>query len=281
MDIHDDKIMVITWNATPATREQIAKRIEQMNPNLETVSIIHTINHENVLIKNQETGDTQFAIYTNKMTSYCNLTAVIVRQLKKFPKCLRQNNSRGIGLEFGYYSFAGPDNKNGANMRNGVCKPLLRKPTIHSSTKQFQINTLIPIVTDMWKHLMELFPFHAEQALQRTPAEFRYPSDTGFSKVTVAHNNGTPYHYDKNNLHDSMTAILILCGEKTVDGGEQIIEYNGDAIVIKATNGLLIIGDYTRMKHAVLPILQGDRVAIIAYSMEKVYQYSLNDNSIS
>ena len=273
--IHNvDDYHVITWKAIPATKEEIAKRMKKKYPNLEAVNILYAIENTNAIIKNQETDDIQFVIQTNKMTLYNNLTKVIIDKLKTFPKCLRQNNSRGIGLEFGYYSFAGPDNKNGANMKNGVCKPLLRKPTHNSSTKQFQVDTLIPIVTDMWKHLIELFPIHAQQALNCTPTEFRYPSNTGFSKVTVAHNNGTPYHYDKNNLHDSMAAIFIMCGDETVHGGEQIIEYNGDAVIIKATHGLLIIGDYTRMNHAVFPILQGDRIAIIAYSMEKVYKYS-------
>ena len=91
--------------------------------------------------------------------------------------------------------MAGAVNKGGANMRNNVCKPLLRKPTLSHHTTQFQNTILKPIVNDMWKKAQELFPEQCNLALDRTPAEFRYPETTGFSKITVAHNNGTPYHY--------------------------------------------------------------------------------------
>lgn len=275
LELTSEKYRIVKWDGMNATDRMISKKMTPVYPNYKEVDILHEIDN-NTIIKNAATGEIHFIVETtelNKMDRYSHLANDIIIALNNFPKSLRQKNSRGIGLEFGYYSLAGPDNKNGANMKNKVCKPLLKKPTIHPSTITFQKDILIPLVTRMWERMTALFPTHSDFALTRTPVEFRYPSNTGFSKITVAHNNGTPYHYDKNNLHGAMTAILLLCDGK-VEGGEQIIESGGDAIVINTVNGLLIVGNYTYMKHAVFPILKGDRIAIIAYSMEKVYQYS-------
>lgn len=264
----------ILWDGKASSDIEISKHLKQIYPSMSDVNILHQI-CDNSIIRNQKTQEIQFIVQTsdvNGMNEYCTLVGDIINALKHFPKCLRQNNSRGLGLEFGFYSFAGPDNKNGANMQNGVCKPLLRKPTIHPKTQHFQNEILTPIAINMWNKTNEIFPEHCRLALDRTPEKYRYPKNTGFSKITVAHNNGTPYHYDKNNLHGSMTAILILCDDDVV-GGEQIIKSDRNAIIIKTVNGLLIIGDYTHMKHAVFPIINGNRIAIIAYSMEKVYQY--------
>ena len=273
-----EKYRVVKWNGVKATNKMTSKKIKkncEVYPNDKDVNILYEIN-DNTIIKNTTTDEVHFIIETtelNQMDKNRDLAKNIINALNKFPKSLRQKNSRGIGLEFGYYSLAGPDNKDGANMRNKVCRPLLKKPTIHPRTLTFQNDILIPLVECMWYRMTTLFPIHSDFALSRTPIEFRYPKNTGFSKITVAHNNGTPYHYDRNNLHGAMTAILILC-DGQVEGGEQIIESGGDAIIINTVNGLLIVGDYTYMRHAVFPILQGDRIAIIAYSMEKVYQYS-------
>jgi hypothetical protein len=33
-----------------------------------------------------------------------------------------------------------------------------------------------------------------------------------------------------------------------------------------------MIGDYTYLRHAVMPVLEGNRAVFIAYSLEKVFQ---------
>lgn len=275
------KTKTIEWGAIGASDDELSKNHPKTIPHLNDVNVLHSIGDEGdkVIIRNQDSKDVQFVISSSKnngMSKHCEINvSQLVDTLRNFPKTLVRANSRGLGLEFGFYCMVGAINKGGNNMRNGIPKPLLRKPTTHPKTQIFQNDTLIPILNDMWQKVEEYFPNHSKFALDRTPPEFRYPKNTGFSKVTVALNNGTPYHYDKHNLHGSMTAILILCDEGVI-GGEQIIEENGDAMVVKTTHGLLIIGDYTHMRHAVFPVLDGNRVAIIGYSMEKVYKYSKN-----
>ena len=63
---------------------------------------------------------------------------------KNFLKGLKKINSREIGLEFGFYCMAGASNKDKANMNNRIPKPLLRKPTTHKSTQDFQTKLLKP-----------------------------------------------------------------------------------------------------------------------------------------
>jgi hypothetical protein len=158
------------------------------------------------------------SVKTNGMEGFASRNIDMVREIMAFPKHLTRTNFRGKGLEFGYYCAVTKKNAGGKDMRNGVPKPELRRPTLHPKTKNFQAKTLTPIIEHMWGKLTEFIPAQAKLALERTPKEYRFPATTGFSKVTVALNNATPYHYDRNNLKGSMCAIFVICDDECVGG---------------------------------------------------------------
>ena len=148
--------------------------------------------------------------------------------------------------------------------------------TRNEKTKVFREGVLEPLLEEMWNKLKARFPAHAQHSCAMTPEEFSYPSRTGFAQVTMAHNNPTRWHYDAGNAPGTMTCIYILTDGEPIEGGEQVLKngFGDDAVVIESCNGLLIMGDYTCHLHAVLEVLRGNRMVVIAYSHAAIAVYS-------
>jgi len=257
---------IVNWTATGANDEMLKRKNVKEEADLTKLEIFATIDDEfqTTIIGNSFHISQNHSIHKEDF----------LNDLKSLPKSVAKYNSRGLGVEFGFSTLPGRGrSKTDCEYRNGICEPFLRTSTTHKSTQDFQANQLHRILKHMWEKLVETYPEKAQLALDKTPEKYRYTKNTGFSKITVALNNPTPFHYDKNNLKKSMTAIYIIT-DGECEGGEQVLEESGEAVVIKSHNGCLIIGDYTYFRHAVLPVLKGNRGVVIAYSMESISQYS-------
>ena len=261
---------VMTWNANGAPDNILSKRQQKHDLTLiNDLNVIKVINNESITIENSLR--TTFDVTQNAIKQD---TSGLIDEVFKLPKSIAKRNSRGLGIEFGFSTLPG-SGRGKANMeyRNGICQPYERAGNNHPKTQFLQNKFIKPLVQEMWDITNKTFPIESNIALTRTPTRHRYVHETAWSKVTIACNNPTPFHYDCKNMKGTMTAIYIVTDDEC-EGGDQIITEDLDAVVIKATHGCLIIGDYTRFYHAVTPVIKGNRIAIIAYSMQDIYEYS-------
>ena len=259
----------IQWSAKGASNEHLRKKHPKKEASLEGLVVLATLDSSHPC-----THINDSFIITHGHIQHHN---TLISEVKSLPKTVAKHNSRGLGIEFGWSVLPGYGRgKADVEYRNGICQPYQRSGNNHKKTQVLQESHVKPLMSWMWEELQKAFPKEAEFFLGRTPERYRYVPGTAFSKVTVALNNPAGFHYDKHNLHGSMTAIYITT-DPECEGGEQVLEENGEAIVIQAHSGCLIIGDYTHFRHCVLPTLKGNRVAIIAYSMEQIYQYTKDE----
>ena len=128
------------------------------------------------------------------------------------------------------------------------------------------------LIRKSWKELMRENPNKAKEMLAQVPDRYRLEG-TGFTKITVALNNPTPVHKDSNNVGATfLVAWEIVERNKTrLKSGSHVItnEEHDSVIVVKdSPGGVVLIGDYRKILHANLGVIEGERLICTCYASQ-------------
>ena len=146
----------------------------------------------------------------------------------------------------------------------------------HACIDAFKDAHLKPLLEDLTSLAEKLFPDMVKQMRHKLARSgmlnLDYLGDNGsiFTKVSVALNNPTPVHTDRENLLLTVTAVFKVPGQR-LRGGSHILFSNAcgaqacAVVIAECPSCLVLLGEYAHVLHASMAVLQGERLMVTAY----------------